>query len=88
MSDFERFCYLAGIDYNYNGKEYKDTRSEYNSLKAKISLELEHSPKNAQMLHKLDQTLRTRAINYKRHGHHEVYENTMSLYQIIFGREM
>lgn len=40
------------------------------------------------MLMNLDKTLRTRAINYKRDGHHEVYENTLSLYNIIFGREM
>ncbi len=61
---------------------------EFQSLRSKIELELEQATITAEMIANLDKTLRTRAINYKRDGHHEVYENTMSLYQIIFGREM
>lgn len=87
-SDLDRLLKISDdpdVRFGYKGKKFMEERL---SLISKIELELEQSSITAEMIAKLDKTLRTRAINYKRDGHHEVYENTMSLYRTIFGREM
>lgn len=61
--------------------DVKDCKVEIEKLK-------ESNARLSEIVLKLDKELRIRATNYKKFGHHEVYENTMSLYQKVFGRPL
>lgn len=69
-------------------RKYEILQYTLNELGIELGKGIINKLKLDKMLMNLDKTFRTRALNYKKDGCHEVYENTMSLYRIISGREV